>query len=236
MHINSAIGAEALARSGCEAVVVDLQHGHIANADVPALVAAIEAGGAEPFARVSALDPSEIGAMLDAGISGIIAPYVESAGEAELLVRSMHYAPRGRRSYGPLRELLRDGKNHLRNAGRRLVALAMIESRGGVENLEAILNVDGLDGVFVGPADLALSLEEPLWQRSRPFERTIGEILKAARRQGRSAGIFAPSVEAGRMRLEQGFSLVSIPPDSSILMSGFRDSVARLRPHCRNAQ
>jgi 4-hydroxy-2-oxoheptanedioate aldolase len=213
MSTASPLVAETLAVSGVDAVVVDMQHGEATLSEVFALIATIELRGAEPFVRAPSLDASLIGRLLDMGATGIIVPMVGSAGDAKQLVRAVRYPPQGARSFGPRRPHLRFGADGVRGAAERAVCLAMIETEEGLTAAAEIAAVAGLDGIFVGPADLSMSLAGRAAEDPGAVERAVGSVLVAGRTAGCRTGIFCPSAEAAAARLAAGFDLVTIGSD-----------------------
>ena len=227
LQIPSAFSAELIASIGFDGLVVDLQHSVIDFSQAAEMLTAIEARGCEPFVRTSANDFTEIGKLLDAGASGIIAPLVDDAGGARALADAIHYPPTGTRSLGPRRPLLRWGVDYRNRTTELLVSLAMIETRAGLDNLDPILAVPTLDGVFIGASDLALALGcEPAADPTD--ERVLDAIAYVAERAhaaGKRVGIFCGSAEAARARVEQGFDLVSVGTDVQMLGSAARSAL-----------
>lgn len=226
-QIASPLVAETLAAAGFDAVVVDLQHSLTNIETAAAMFAAIEARGSEPFARPLSQNPEAIGQLLDAGASGVIVPMVNSAQQAREVVQAAHYPPAGHRSFGPRRPPLRYGSDYAKRTTEIIVTLAMIETREALAELGAILSVEGLDGVFVGPSDLALSLGYGLCEDMSQGEygAAIAAVARAARAAGKHAGIYCPSHRlAGRMR-DQGFDLVVAATDLSAVGTEARNAV-----------
>lgn len=231
LQIPSAHHAELLASLGFDALVVDLQHSAVDLGAAVAMLAAIEAKGCEPFVRLLQNDPAMTGKLADCGAYGIIAPLIDDAVEARRLVQSLHYPPTGARSLGPRRPLLRWGDDYRLMTGEALVTLAMIETKAGLENLEHILAVEGLDGVFVGPSDLAIALgREPLADPTDSVVvAAIEHVSRRAHDAGKRAGIFCGSVAAAHARLAQGFALVSLGTDLQMLADAARKGLRQLR-------
>jgi len=227
LHIPSAFSAEALAHCGYDGLVIDLQHGAAEASDVAAMLMAIECGGAEPFVRVTANAPAEVMKVLDLGAYGVIAPLVESAAEASRFAAALHYPPRGMRSFGPRRPLLRYGGDYLAAASSSVVSLAMIESVQGLEDLDAILAVADYDGVFIGPSDLALSLgRTPKPDSDDPHvQDVIAEIRTRCKAAGKRVGLFCVDPQFARAKIAEGFDLVSIAPDLTMLTSAAKTAV-----------
>jgi 4-hydroxy-2-oxoheptanedioate aldolase len=231
LQIPAPLSAEALSRCGYDGLVVDLQHSPIDLSDAVAMMTAIELGGAVPLARTRANDPGEVMALLDAGAYGIIAPMVETATDARRLAHALHYPPRGGRSYGPRRPSLRYGARYFQIASQTIVSFAMIETVPGLDNLDAILAVDGIDGVFIGPSDLALALGRgPGADSDDPVVvDAIRHIRERAHAHGRRAGIFCSAPHFAREKLAEGFDLVSITPDLTLLVAAARASLEDVR-------
>ena len=193
--------AEAALFAGFDGVVLDLQHGELDLGTTSVLLRSIPDSLARTLVRVPSLEPGVIGTVLDAGAGGIIAPCVESAEEAAALVAASKYAPVGGRSLGPMRAGLYAGGDGSYGstptdvANRRVKAYVQIESALGVERCEEILAVQGLDGVYVGPADLALTMGQPprLDWEDGPVREAIDHVLATAGRLGLTRAIFAAS-------------------------------------------
>jgi 4-hydroxy-2-oxoheptanedioate aldolase len=199
------------ARGISEAVTLDLQHGLFDHGTAVHALRAIVAHGAAPLVRLPGVDAAWIGYALDAGAAGVIAPMVESVEEAQALVAACRYPPKGRRSHGPTRVALRPGADAFA-AAEQAVAFAMIETREGLERCEALAAVDGLDGLFVGPGDLGLSLGLPPGQdRDEPEMRdAFARIVAACRKAGKRAAIHAGSTEYAARMAGAGFDLVTV--------------------------
>jgi 4-hydroxy-2-oxoheptanedioate aldolase len=221
LTIPDAYLAETVAARGlAEAVTIDLQHGLFDRRSAASALRAIAAHGCAPLVRLPAVDAAVIGYMLDAGAAGVIAPMVESAAEAEALVAACRYPPRGRRSHGPTRAALRPGSDAFA-AAEQAIVLAMVETSEGLARCEDLAAVAGLDGLFVGPGDLGLSLglgpgqdrEEP--ELAAAFQR----VLAACRGAGRRAGIHAGSASYAARMAAQGFDLVTVWVDAVAIAS-----------------
>lgn len=235
LQIPSSLSAEALARCGYDGLVVDLQHSATDFAMAVDMFVAIEAGGAEPLARVQANDSAQIMKLLDGGARGIIVPMIETAEQALAFASAVHYPPAGCRSFGPRRPALRYGGTYVRIARQTFVALAMIETTLALENLDAILSVEGIDGTFIGPADLALALgaEPEADSRDPRVVVAVAKVLERTHAHGKRCGIFCASADFASEKLAQGFDVVSITPDLSMLVNGARAALATVHAACR---
>lgn len=226
--------AEVMAHEGWDALTVDLQHGVI---DYPALVPmlqAISSTSTVPVVRVPWLEPGILMKALDAGAYAVICPMVNTREDAQKLVAYTHYAPRGMRSYGPARALLYGGPDYLHRANDTVVVFAMIETAQALDNLDAILSVEGLDAVYVGPADLSISLGcEPDFDDPAPtVAQAIDHILERASAHHVVAGIHNGTPEGALRRIEKGFRFVSVASDARLLADGARAALQKIRsPH-----
>lgn len=213
--------AEMVAAKGIsEAVTLDLQHGLFDHGTAVHAIRAIAAHGRTPMVRLPSVDQAWIGYALDAGVGGVIAPMVESVEEAQALVAACHYPPKGRRSHGPTRAALRPGADIFAVAAQTVV-LAMIETREGLERSEALVAVEGLGGLFVGPGDLGLSLGlGPGQDRDEPLMRdALDRVLTACREAGKRAAIHAGSTEYAARMVGAGFDLVTVWVDAVAITS-----------------
>ena len=158
MSIDSAYAAELVGASGFDAVVIDCQHGMAGHAQMLAMLQALSHTAAVPLVRVSQNNLAEINRALDAGAYGVICPMVNTREDAQNLVAWTHYAPKGTRSFSPVRAVLYSGADYAVHANETIVTFAMIETAQALDNLDSILSVEGLDAIYIGPSDLSLSL------------------------------------------------------------------------------
>ena len=231
LAIPSAFSAEVMAQAGFDALTVDLQHGVQDYASAIACFQAIQAHGAAPLARVPWNEPGIIGKLLDAGAKGIICPMVNTAEQAAALVSACRYPPLGTRSFGPIRAGIYGAPADTDAANRDVLCLPMIETREALSNLDAILDVPGVDGVYVGPADLGLSLGLGARQDREEPEvlAAFARILAATAARGQKAGVHCISgVYAKRMQA-MGFGLVTLGNDSGLLLAAARAAIAAAR-------
>lgn len=214
--IDSPVSTEWLAHVGWDYIALDLQHGLIGYDGMLQGLTAIDAAhGPAGIVRVEANDPTPIGRALDAGAVGVIVPLIDSAADAARAVWASRYPPVGVRSYGPMRSQLRIGPNPA-DANRDTVVLAMIETPLGLENVEAICAVAGLDGVYVGPSDLRLAVggsspSDPTVDEQ--FEAALTRVREAAGAAGIAAGIHTASGALAARRLGEGFTFASVASD-----------------------
>jgi 4-hydroxy-2-oxoheptanedioate aldolase len=203
-------------------VCVDQQHGVVDYASMVPMLQAIGAAGAAPITRVLSNDPYRIMKALDAGALGVIVPLVNDAGEAANAVAACRYPPHGIRSYGPIRASSVIGSRDPEDLAGEVLCIVMVETREGLENVEEIAATPGIDGIYIGPADLALSLGLPpstsvtqdahieavrrIREACRKHDRRgdarfLGDVGEAARRGGIRHGnrrVRRVSLERGR--------------------------------------
>ena len=227
----STLVVETLGSAGYDFVIVDLQHGENNLDNVQHMFQALGNTAATPFVRVAAGVPMYIQRVLDLGAYGVIVPLVNTRAEAEQVVSSVRYAPRGTRSWGPARGLLYGGPDYFSKSADELMTLVMIESAEGLKNVEEIMAVDGVDGCFVGPMDLGISLgySPDLPKLSEETEDAIARILGAAQSAGKFAGIHTTSVNDAKKRIAQGYRLVSVMADTRMMKAGATETLAALK-------
>jgi 4-hydroxy-2-oxoheptanedioate aldolase len=231
LTVPSSMSAEIMAHSGFDWVCVDMQHGLIDYAQMVQMLHGISSTDTVPLVRVPWNEPGIIGKSLDAGAWGVIVPMVNTAAEAEAAVAACRYAPQGHRSYGPLRANYYAGSDYFDRANAEVVCAVMVETRVAIENVEQILAVPGVDAVYIGPADLSVTLglapapDHP----DRVFTEALERVMEAALRHGVVPGI-AGNAETAVKRLAQGFQLVEVASDAGLLGVGAGRALDKVRP------
>ncbi len=227
LSIGNSYLAEVAGHSGADCILIDLQHGMTDVQSIIGMLQAISATPASPFVRVPSLDPPLLMKMLDAGAYGVVCPMVDSAEQAGALVEATRYPPAGNRSFGPARGLLYGGADYFVHADQTIVRLAMIETAAGLDAVEAICAVDGLDGIFVGPNDLGLALGKgAAGDPTDPVVRAaISRCTAAAKRSGKHAGIFCPSGTVAARCIAEGFDFVVPNSDVNLLKAAMASEV-----------
>lgn len=214
--------AEALAHAGFDAVTVDAQHGAVDDGELLGLLQAVSTTAAVPLVRVAWNEPARVMKALDLGAFGVIAPMIEGPQDVQRLVRACRYPPAGMRSYGPTRAKFYGGPDYAAHANDAVLAIAMIETRGALESLDAILAVPGLDMVFVGPADLSQALGGPPGAdfEDGPVAEALDRVLARSREHGVAAGVFCRSADYARRMLQRGFRFVTVDSDLGYVSRG----------------
>ena len=198
-------------------MTLDLQHGDIGLERITDLIRGIELGGASALARLRGPDSSVVSYLLDAGLSGLIMPTVSTAAEAAEFVAATRYPPRGVRSHGPVRRSPLGSNDP--------VLWAMIETSEGVDNVADIASTDGIDGLFVGPGDLGISLGIGGGQNRREAEflEAVATIRAAAEVSRVAVGIHATDAAYSREMIESGFDLVTVWVDAVTVDKSLRE-------------
>ena len=220
--------AEYAAATSVDWIVWDQQHGLVGDVDLAGLFRVCLARDVVPLTRVAANDPTLIGRALDAGAAGVIVPLVETADEAARAVAGCRFPPAGRRSFGPNRVTLVVEAIDPRVV-EDVACIVMIETATGLANAEAIAATPGVDGILVGPSDLALGLGLAYDDRGERHRQAVRRILDAARSAGRAAGIVLGSGETARQHAELGFQFISVGSDIALLADGLEHELAIAR-------
>ena len=230
LSIPSPVTAEIIGRAGFDHATVDVQHGMVDYADALAMFQAIELGSSVPLARVTWNEPGIIGRMLDLGAGGVIIPMVNNLADAEAAVASCRYAPVGRRSVGPTRA--RIGKpDYFEGVDDWVLCIPMIETVEAVERIDDILGVGGIDAVYVGPSDLAVSMGVggPGLHNDHPdFSEALAKVVDSCRRHGVVPGIHT-NVDLVERRFNEGFRLMTVLIDVPTLQLAVGSQLAEAR-------
>ncbi len=231
LTVPSAVSAEIMAHAGFDWVCVDMQHGMIGFSEMVRMLQGISSTDTVPLVRVPRNEPGIIGKCLDAGAWGIIVPMVNSREEAQAAVAACRYAPQGIRSYGPLRANYYAGSDYFTRANREVTCIVMVETKVAVDNVEEIVATPGVDAVYMGPADLSvtLGLAPAPDQPEQSFTDALERVLDACRRHDVVPGIAGNSTTAVK-RLEQGFRFVEVASDAGLLGIGAGRALEQVRP------
>jgi len=213
--LSSALGVRLLAAAGLDYVVIDLQHGEATETDLPGLTSAIRLAGATPIARVRHAHTADIGRALDLGCEGVIVPNVDSAAQARQVASAVRYPPAGHRSVGGVL------------AGPEPFCLVMAESATALAELDATLAVDGVDGLYVGPGDLSLSLGCRADPDDPVLDRALRRIRAACAAAGKPVGVHAADGVTARRYREAGCTLITAAVDATAIT---RDTAAQVGP------
>lgn len=230
MHIPSSWAAETMAHAGWDSVTIDLQHGFADIETTMTMFQAISTTDTVPLVRATWNDPLQIQRVLDAGVYGVICPVVNTREECEQFVGACRYPPMGYRSLGPTRAAVYAGRDYAQYANETVLTFAMVETATGLENIDEILTVPGLDGIFVGPGDLGLTLVGQLGiDVHHPVVaeaiRTIADKTRAA---GKVAGIWCPSAEIALEMRAIGYQFLTIASDVRLLTAASQAAISQM--------
>ncbi len=231
LSVSHGFTAEVMARQGFDALCVDLQHGTAEMKDVAPMLQAISQTETTPMARVPWNMPDIIMKLLDAGAYGIVCPMINTPAECEEFIQNCRYAPRGRRSFGPIRAAMYGGPDYWKFANETILTIAMIETQQALDNLDAILKVDSLDAIYVGPSDLGLSLgHQPMADPTAPkVMDAIKFIINTAKKHKIPAGIHCGQPAWAREMIGLGYQLVTLANDNTLMQAAARNAIAATR-------
>lgn len=221
--------AELLAAGPFDTVVVDLQHGLATASELPAICQAMRAADLAPAVRVAWKDPATIMRAIDTGASVVVVPMVDSAADAAVAAAACRFPPTGARSWGPMwGDVRRDGALPPAEQDAGVLCFVMVETRAGVEALDAIVATPGVDGVFVGPNDLALGCGygRSTYRDEPAVDALLQRVVDACRDAGKVAGLFCSDVAMARHWADRGARLLSAAVDTSLLRRGMTEAWA----------
>ena len=231
LAIANSFSAETMAHQGWDSLTINLQHGVVDYQGMVPMLQAISTTATVPVVRVPWLEPGILMKTLDAGAYGVICPMINSREDAQKLVAYTHYAPRGTRSFGPVRALLYGGADYPTHANDTIVTFAMIETAKALDNLDDILSVEGLDAIYIGPSDLSLALGcTPTFDDLDPqAAQAVEHILARAKAHGIVAGIHNGTAESALKRIAKGFQFVTVSSDARLMAAGAQGVIAKMR-------
>ena len=232
LQIPNSFSAEVMANQGWDSLTIDMQHGVVDYPNALQMLQAISTTDVVPMARVNWNEPGQIMKILDAGSYGVICPMVSNKQEAERFVQACMYPPNGYRSFGPIRGLIYGGPDYTKHADTEILKLAMIETKEALEKLDEIMSVKGVDGIYIGPADLSLALgEEPGFDRpeSTKAYSEILRILEHAKKNNIFAGIHNGTPEYAQKMIDKGFNFVTISSDLREMSLGSKKNIEKIK-------
>ncbi len=228
--LGSPLVAEIAANMGFDWVVIDTEHGSIDIGTTQSIIQAISTTTTVPMVRVSWNHPMPIKRALDAGAYGLVIPMVNSREEAESAVQACRYPPIGARSYGGPRARLYGGVDYFEHANEEIALIVQIEHVDAVERVDDILSVNGVDGFFIGPSDLAISmgLKPGLDNTSPEHVAAVNKVLASGKKHGVAGGIQVGSPEAVNQRITEGFRFIALSSDEGFLRSAASTAIGKI--------
>ena len=232
LAVPNGFSAETMAAAGWDSVTVDMQHGVQDYMSMVGCFQAMQAHPVMPMVRVPWNEPGIIGKVLDAGAYGVICPMVNSPAEAKAFVDACRYPPDGLRSNGPIRAgIYGVSTGYQKTANEETLRIPMIETAAAVDGLEAILDVGGIDAVYVGPSDLGFSMGlVPVLDREEPeIMKAYEKIVAETGKRGIAAGVHCGSAAYAKRAIGMGFKLVTIGSDATFIAMGARAVMKEMR-------
>ncbi|SEG82210.1 HpcH/HpaI aldolase family protein [Bosea lathyri] len=223
-----------LAQEGFDAVTLDMQHGPITLGEVIRAIPLINAAGKPAMARIPVGEFQNVSKLFDAGVSGVIAPMINTMEDARTFAAYTKYPPMGERSwgsYGGLGASGLDANTYLKEANRFSLSFAMIETREAMAILDDILALEGIDAVFVGPSDLSIALSggKQVDALSAEVDETIRHIVARASAVNKPVAIYAQSAERAKAFIDMGAKLVTVMSDTALLRTATQAALKVIR-------
>ncbi|MDA0663373.1 MAG: aldolase/citrate lyase family protein [Proteobacteria bacterium] len=236
MNTDGSLAAEAMMAAPWDSFTIDMQHSLVDWHSALAMLQTLSQGDRPIFMRVPWLDPAWIMRALDGGAYGIVCPMVNTRADCEAFVGACRYAPAGYRSWGPVRGLSYGGPDYFKKANETIVTMAMIETRQALENVDEIMSVPGLDGIYIGPNDLAISMgyEPSYMPQNQEVADAFDTILDAAQRHNLVPGIHCGSAEMAADMTKKGFRFCTILGATRLMVMGANDALSTARDLLRN--
>jgi 4-hydroxy-2-oxoheptanedioate aldolase len=232
LAIPSGFSAEVMAGCGWDSVTVDMQHGVQDYQSMVQCFQAMDRFPITPIVRVPWNEPGIIGKALDGGARGIVCPMVNNKAEAAALASYSLYPPKGKRSNGPIRAAAYgEASSYQTIANDEVLVIPMIETQEGIDNIDEILSVPGISGIYVGPSDMGFSLGlVPKLDREEPLILGIYEkLLASCKKHGKFAGIHNGTAAYAARMIGMGYRWVTIANDSGLMAKAAREAVAETR-------
>lgn len=221
---------EALAQTPIDFIMLDNQHGSFGPESTIECLRAISTGAATPFVRVARNDYTMVGRLLDEGCMGIVFPMVHTAADAKAAADACRFPPIGARSWGWGRAM-NYGADYATWVDQQVLVIVQIESAQAVENAEAIMATPGVDGCWLGPGDMALSmgLHPSTAATDERHVRMTERVLQACKNTGKAAGFACGSTEEARRRADNGWQFLTAGSDIGFILAGARAALKTLR-------
>jgi len=224
----SNMAAEIISDSGFDWILLDTEHSPNEPPDLLAQLQAVQRGTATPVVRAAWNDAVLFKRILDLGAQSLLVPFVQNPDEARRAVAATRYPPSGIRGTAGSSRASRYGrvKDYLKKANEEICLLVQVETRQALDQIEAIAKVDGIDGVFIGPSDLAASLGHIGDMQHPVVQKAIEDAARRLKSVGKAAGILTPNQDEARRYIEWGYTFVAVGADVGILARG-ADALAK---------
>jgi 2-keto-3-deoxy-L-rhamnonate aldolase RhmA len=242
LSLPDAVAAEAMAQVGFDWLLIDMEHGPAALNEAAAMLTAVRTTGVTGIIRVAWNESSQIQRTLDLGCAGILVPVINTAEDARRVVRDARFPPLGERSRGGVRTTLAfatDAMTYFERANDEVLVLVQIETELAVENVDEVLAVEGIDGVFVGPNDLAasgLKRWPDVWSADEAYMTLVRRVSAAARKAGKVAGFLARDAKMAVEVDALGYNFVGVSGDVNIMTAAAKRALDEARAGLQRAQ
>ncbi len=217
----SSIGAEILGDAGFDWLLIDTEHAPNDPFAVMQLLQAVQGAETPVVVRVAWNDAVLIKRLLDVGVNSVLVPFVQNEDEAAHAVKAARYPPRGVRGVATNARATRFGRiaDYAQKADGEMCVLVQAETLEAVGRIEAIAKVDGVDGIFIGPADLSASMGYLGQPRHPAVMEAIVDAIKRIRKAGKSAGFLTPNVDDAKMIIQAGANFCAVGSDAGLLVN-----------------
>jgi 4-hydroxy-2-oxoheptanedioate aldolase len=225
MSIGDSFSAESLGAAGYDALILDAQHGGITAENMGRILQAVDLSGTPGVVRVPSTDQAGIMRALDLGAAGVIVPMVSNERQARAAAEAVRYPPDGLRSFGPVRQYYAP-----QSGGNQSLCFVMIETAEALTNLDAIASVPGVDGLFIGPVDLALSMGlGPAFEMRDEVLAGIAQVVSTCLRHGKVSGSASLGLPYARTLIDQGVQFIAQGSDLGFIRRGAATELEKLR-------
>jgi 4-hydroxy-2-oxoheptanedioate aldolase len=235
--LKSATAVEALGYTDFDFVVIDTEHTSVGVESAVEYISAAQNAGLTPMVRVNGVSRSPILRLLDAGAQALVVPCINTVEDVKEIVQYSKYTPLGSRGFCPTR----DGgwgfadhaasgiENYMEYCNKNTLLIPQCETIGCLENIEEIVNIDGVDGILIGPFDLSIAMNKPAKFDDPEVKGAIKRILNACKEAGKIAFIFTGSVDDANKYLDEGFDCIGVGLDTVVYINAYRDIISKLK-------
>ncbi len=232
LQLASTLSSEIMGKAEFDVLMVDMEHGPSDFSLLLAQFQALKGYGVSPFVRAPWNDFVAIKRILDAGAYGVLVPYVNTKEEAELAVSATIYPPHGIRGVAPSPRAPGYGmnsRNYLDHADEQIVVMTAVETPEAIANLDEILTVEGLDGIFIGPMDLATSMGHRFNPGHEEVKAAVAKVEEKVFASNKYLASVAPNLEAAKAMYDRGYSLVLVMSDAGTVAKAAMETTAKFK-------
>lgn len=236
-ELESPSAMECIGCSGMDYVIIDMEHGSVDKSACTDLIRVAELSDMVPFVRIADVSHSEVQKAVDAGAQGLIVPCLRTLDEVKQLVNFAKFAPVGQRGFAPVRSDRWGAyasekmgiEKYMAYCNENVLVLPQCETKELLEQIEEVVQIDGVDGIFVGPFDLSISLGKPAQFDDPEVVAAVDRVLKACQKAGKFAFIFAGTSDVCKERFEQGFDSVAYGIDAMMYIKMYKQLVEDIK-------